>query len=105
MAPTLAGTVGEILGRLSVITDELIAAYGEQVESEQHDLEARVRGWFNDGSNSVTARDRGASFAALEPSLHLIDVKGRIRQLIEERDNLRLRLTYINILECSDAEG
>lgn len=86
--------VSSIIQRLSDISTELASLYIEEAATFAHEYESKLRAWFGSQESTIAARDKESAFHALQPSLDLIHLKGQIRALSEERDQLRLELDY-----------
>lgn len=69
--------------------ENLAAAHRELAELAHVQKQQFVEAWWNDASESVTARDRAADFATLHLTTEIIKLKGEIAALTVEWETYR----------------
>lgn len=87
-------TRAQALDRLFTVTENLIALFGECAVVQQGEMEAKSNTWTSTQQESITARDRWATHAALNFTTELVDIRLSISALEAERDFLTQYLLY-----------
>lgn len=92
--PVKPVTRAQALDRLFSITEQLVTLFGECAVVQQSEMEAKSNTWVSTNQESITARDRWATHAALNFTTELVDIRLSISSLEAERDYLKQYLQY-----------
>lgn len=82
------------LDALQATADDLATAHRELAELAHVQKQQYVEAWWNDASESVTARDRSADYATLHLTTEIIKIKGEIAALQVEWETQRFILDH-----------
>ncbi len=75
----------ELLVRLSVVVDSIVAAMDERATAESEEVNSRINGYFSSSSTTERGREWDSKRAAQPSTLALIEVKAQIEALVEEK--------------------
>lgn len=92
--PYKPATRAVALDRYYSITEELAILFGELATVQQSELEAKSNTWMSSQTESITARDRYATAAALNYTVDIHDIRLSISALEAERLYLDQWLKY-----------
>ncbi len=85
----------QALNRYYQITDELSQLFGEMAQVLQNETQAKSNAWVSTQHDSVTARDRYSTHAALNFTSEKYDIQSSINALEAERLYLDRFLQYV----------
>lgn len=86
--------VDKLLHRLGQVCSDLAGTYEEHAFTKSSEIQAKAAAWGNSNIESVTAREKTAVYSAASITSTLMDLEGKIKALIEERDYLRMLVAH-----------
>lgn len=91
MSPEL---VDSLFSRMEDISVELRGLYIEEAQMHSAERQAKVQAWAGSQATSVNQRDREADSYAIQHTSDLLEMRGGIKALEEERDHIQFVIQF-----------